>query len=168
MYAVKDSLLIEKFHLGFCRVDVHIHRVGRERQVQDAGREFAHHDLIAVGLFQRGDQKLGFHRAAVDEEGLHRPAGPGVRGLGDEAGQGILFPTAFHVHHPGTLPAIDAVSRVGQLSGAGGGEDFLAVPEHPEGNGWMGQGLHLHSGGDPGALVSVGFHEFHPGGGVEK
>ena len=32
----------------------------------------------------------------------------------------------------------------------------------------MGQGLHLHSGGDPGALHGVGFHEFHPGGSVEE
>ena len=32
----------------------------------------------------------------------------------------------------------------------------------------MGQGLHLHGGGDPGAFDGVGFHKLHPGGGVEE
>ena len=30
----------------------------------------------------------------------------------------------------------------------------------------MGQGLQLHGGGHPAAFDRVGFHEFHPGGGV--
>ena len=32
----------------------------------------------------------------------------------------------------------------------------------------MGQGLHLHGGSHPAAFHRVGFHKFHPGGGVEE
>ena len=79
-----------------------------------------------------------------------------------------MLPAAVYLGHPGTFPAVDAVNRVGELAGAGGGEDFLAVPDQPEGYGRMGQGLHLYGGSDPGAFHGVGFHKFHAGRGVEE
>ena len=136
--------------------------------MQHAGREFSYHDLVAVGFLQSGNQKLGFYGAVVDEKGLQTPAGAGIGGLGDVAGQGVGFPAAVHLHHPGKVPAIDAVDRRLQSAVSRGGKYLLAVPEELDGNLRVGQRLHLHGGGYPAALHGVGFHEFHPGGGVEK
>ena len=56
MHAVENGLFVEEFDLGLRRVDVNVHGVGGERQVQHAGGEFAHHDLIAVCFLQRGHE----------------------------------------------------------------------------------------------------------------
>ena len=149
-------------------MDIYVHGVGRQSQMEHAGREFSYHDLVAVGFLQSGNQKLGFYGAVVDEKGLQTPAGAGVGGLGDVAGQGVGFPAAVHLHHPGKVPAIDAVDRRLQSAVSRGGKYLLAVPEELDGNLRVGQRLHLHGGGHTAALHGVGFHEFHPGGGVEK
>ena len=136
--------------------------------MQHAGREFSYHDLVAVGFLQSGNQQLGFYGAVVDEKGLQTPAGAGIGGLGDVAGQGVGFPAAVHLHHPGKVPAIDAVDCRLQAAVSRGGKHLLAVPEELDGHLRVRQRLHLHGGGYPAALHGVGFHEFHPGGGVEK
>ena len=166
--AVEDRLFREEFHLGLGRVDVHVHGGGREPQVQDAGREFAYHDLVAVGFLQRRDHDLGADRSVVDEEGLQIPTGTGVGGLGYIAGQGIALPAAVHRDHFGTFSAIDAVYRRFQSAGTGGGEGLFAVPEEGEGYLWMGQCLKLDCRRDPAGFHGVGLHEFHSGRGVEE
>ena len=166
MDAVEHRLFREELDLGFRRVDVDIHGGWRQGQVQHTGGEFAHHDLVAVGLLQRGDQKLGFHRPVIDKEGLQASAGPGVGGLGDVAGQGVILPAAVHLHHLGALPSVNAVYCRLQAPVSRGGQHLLPVPEELEGHLRMGQGLQLHSSCHPAALDGVGFHKFHPGGGV--
>ena len=134
--------------------------------MEDTGGKFAHHQLIAVGLLQGGDQQPGFDRPVVDEEGLQIPAGAGLGGLGHIACQLAAVPFALHRGHVRKFPAIHAVHRRLQGAAPGGGEHLLAVPE--EGNSHLGvrQGLQLHCRRDPAALHGVGFHEFHPGRGV--
>ena len=68
--AVKNRLFREKFHLGFCRMDVYIHGVGRKIQVKHTAGEPPHHQLIPVGLFQSRNEQLGFDRPVVDKKGL--------------------------------------------------------------------------------------------------
>ena len=109
MHAVKYCFILQKFYLGLGGVDIHIQSVGRQVQVQHAGGKLAYHDLIAVGFFQSCHQQSGLHRTIVDEEGLHGAAGPGIGGLTDKAGEGVLLPAAFYPDHLGTFPAVDAV-----------------------------------------------------------
>ena len=68
--AVKNSLLVEEFYFCLGGMDVYVHHVGRQIQVQNAGGEFAHHNLVPVCFLQGGDQQTGFYRTAIDEEGL--------------------------------------------------------------------------------------------------
>ena len=51
-------------------MDVHIHGLHGHIDLQHAGREAAHHDLVAVRLLQRGGEQTGFDIAVVDEEAL--------------------------------------------------------------------------------------------------
>ena len=166
--AVKHRLFAEELYLCLGRVDVHIHGMGRKGQVEHTGGEFAHHQLVAVGLLQGGNQQPGFYRPVVDKEGLKIPAGPGIRGLGHIAGQGVAVPLALHRGHGGKVPAIHAVHRRLQGAVPGGGEHGFAVPHHLDGHLRMGQGLQLYRRRHPAALYGVGFHEFHPGRGVEE
>ena len=149
-------------------MDIHIHRIGRKGQVQYTGGKFAHHDLIAVGFLQCGDQQLGLDRAVVDKKGLQRAAGPGIGGKRHEAGQAVALPAAVQGNHFGAVPAIDTVD--GGLQGAvsRGGQDLLAVPDKLEGHLRVGKGLQLDGGSHPAPFHGVGFHKFHPGRGVEE
>ena len=136
--------------------------------MEHTGGEFAYHELISVGFLQSSRQQLGLYRTVVDEKGLHTPAGPGIRGLCDIACQAVIFPTALHGNHFGKVPAVNAVDRGLKPAVARGCQNLLSVPEELERHLRMGQCLHFHSGSDPGALHGVGFHELHPGGGVEE
>ena len=166
--AVKHCLLREELDLCLGRVDIHIHSICRHIQMQHAGGEFAHHDLIAVSFLQCGHHEPGLNRTSVDKEGLHSAAGTGICRLADEAGEGVALPPGADLHHLGTVSSVDAVNSVPQASGAGGGENLLSVPQEPEGHFRMGKGLLLHGGSHTASLHSIGFHEFHPGGGVEE
>ena len=168
VYAVKNRFFIEKFHFRLGRVDIHIHRRRRQLQAQHTGWEFAHHELIPVGLLQGGDQELGFHRPVIDEKGLQIPAGPGIRGLGRKAGHTVFFPGAVHRDHASKVPAIDAVHRRPESAVARRGQNGLAVPNQGDGNLRMGQSLQLHRPRHPGALHRIGLHEFHAGRGIVK
>ena len=168
MNAVEYSLFLQEFHFRLGRMHIHIHHVCRDIQMQHAGREFTHHDLIAVSLFKGSDHNLGFHRTAIDEESLQIAAGAGIGGLGNIAGQMVILPTAVHGNHPCKFPAIHAVYRCLQVAGAGGGELLLSVPQKGDGNLRVCQCLNLYRSGHTTAFVSIGFHEFHTGGGVEK
>ena len=163
---VKYRLFRQEFHFCFGGMNVYIHRSRRQIQMEHAGGKFAHHDLVAVGLFQGGNQKPGFHRPVVYEKSLQIPAGTGIRWAADKSGQGIAIPTAFHRHHPGAVPAIDAVHRCLKTAGAGGGKNLLSVPQELKRHLGMGQGLKLDGAGYPGAFHRVRLHEFHPCRGV--
>ena len=166
--AVENRLFGQEFHLGLGGVDIDIHRVGRKRQVQHTGGEFAHHHLVAVGFLQGCGQQPGFYGAVVDEKGLQGAAGTGVRRLGNEAPEAVAVPAAADLHHPGALPSVDAVDRSLESAGTGGGQHLLAVPDKGKGHFGMGQGLLLHGSGHTAAFHGVGFHEFHSGRGVEE
>ena len=166
--AVENGFFGKKFHFRLGRMDIHIHCGGRKSQMQYAGGEFAHHDLISVGFFQCCHQQLGLHRAVIDKEGLQIPAGAGIRGLGDVARQGVLLPAAFHLHHFCTFPAVNAVNGSFQSTGSGGGKGLLSVPDEGEGHLGVCQGLHLHGSGYPAAFDRICFHEFHSGGGIKE
>ena len=168
VHAVKDGFFVEKFHLRFRRMYIHIHGGGGNFQTQHAAGEFSGHDLVAVSLLQGGDQQPGFDGPVIDEEGLQIPAGTGVCGLGDIAGDGVFFPGAVHRDHGGAFPAIHAVNRRLQTSVAGGGEHLLSIPEEGDGTFRMGQGLKLYGGGDAAGFHGVRFHKLHPGGGIVK
>ena len=75
VYCVKDGPLILKFHHGLSRVDIHIHGVLGQGDVQDAAGELALEQPVAVGLLQGGGEELAAHKAAIDEKEL---AGPGT------------------------------------------------------------------------------------------
>ena len=147
-------------------MDVHVYRRSGDLQVQHTGGEFAHHQLVPVGLLQSGDEQLGFDRPVIDEEGLQVPAGPGIGRLGDEAGEFVFFPLALHRHHPGGFPAVDAVDGGLQAAGTRGGQQKLPVPDQLDGAARVGQGLELDGGGHTGPLYRVCLHEFHSGGGI--
>ena len=147
-------------------MNIHIHGVGGQIQMQNTGGEFACHDLIPVCFFQSGHQKLRFHRTAIDEEGLQISTGPGVCRTGDKTGERIAFPTAVYLGHLGAFSAINAVDCGLQTAGAWSGENLFPVPQHGKGYIGMGQCLHLDSSGDFAALHGVRLHELHPGGGV--
>ena len=168
MDAVKHLLFPQEFYLRLGGMHIHIHRICRQFQMQHAGGEFAYHNLIAIGFLQGGDHNFRFHRPSVDEEGLQIAAGTGVGRLADKAGEPVVLPTAVQFDHLGALSAVDAVHRSLQSAGARGGEDLLAIPDHGDGHFRMGQSLQLYRCGHPAALVGVGFHKLHPGGGVEK
>ena len=102
--------------------------------MQHAGGEFPGHDLIAVGFLQCGNQQPGLYRAVIDEEGLHTPAGAGIRGKTDVAGEGIALPAAFHPDHFRAVPPVNAIHGCLQPAGAGGGQNLPAVPDKLEGH----------------------------------
>ena len=58
MYTIKDSFFVQKFNFGLCRVHIDVHCVCREIQMQYTCGDFADHDLITVGFFQRSDEQF--------------------------------------------------------------------------------------------------------------
>ena len=136
--------------------------------MQDTGGELTYHDLIAVGFFQRCDENSGFYRTIVYKEGLQITAGSGIGRLGNVAGEAITLPAAFHLYHLTALSAIYAVDSGFQLTGTGGGEDFLTVANEAESHFRMGQSLQLHRCGDFTAFHSIRLHKLHSGGSIEE
>ena len=78
VHRIEGGAFVQKFYHGFGRVDVHIHRIQGQGQVQHAAGELALHHLVAVSLFQGCRQQGGFHIAAVDKEMLHGAAAPAL------------------------------------------------------------------------------------------
>ena len=68
--AVENCLFGEEFHFRFGGMDIDVHRIGRQRQMQYAGGKFADHQPVAVGFFQCRHQQLGLDGTVVHEEGL--------------------------------------------------------------------------------------------------
>ena len=68
VYRVKYGLVGQEFHHGLGGVDVDIHLVHRQRNVEDAAGEPALQQPVAVGLLHGGGQELALDKPAVDEE----------------------------------------------------------------------------------------------------
>ena len=167
MDTVEDLPLVEELHLGFGWVYVHVHGGERHRDVQHAGGEPAHHDLVAVGLLQSGGQGFGPDQPVIDKEDLIRPGAPGGGGPGDIAGNRQLLPFALHRDHlPRGLPAQDAVDGGQKRPVAGGLKLLFPVLDQPEGDLRMGQGLLLHGACHRGGLHRIPLHKLHAGRGV--
>ena len=150
-------------------MDVHIHGLHGHIDLQHAGREAAHHDLVAVRLLQRGGEQTGFDIAVVDKKAL--PGAVAARGgrLCDEAAHAQLFPAAVDRQHiVGQLPAIDGVDCGHAVALPVGVQLLLPVLQKAEGDLRVRERLLLHDGENSGGLRRVGFHELHPRGRVVK
>ena len=103
-------------------MDVDVHLRDGQGEVQHAGREAALHELVAVGLLERGGQELRFDIAAVDEKVLIVAVAAGGRRAGNKAGDGMLLPPAADREHiRRRLAAEDAVHGAFELPVAGRG-----------------------------------------------
>ena len=60
------------------RVDIHIHLIFRQGDMQHAAGKLSLEQAVAVGLLQSGGEKLAFHKSAVDEEKLAAPGAAAV------------------------------------------------------------------------------------------
>ena len=85
--------VIDELHHRLGWVHVHIHPVLGQGDVEHTAGEAPLHDLVLIGLLQRGGEELGLHKPPVDKEHLHGPVSPAAEGPGDEA------------LHPDTIPA---------------------------------------------------------------
>ena len=165
----KDRPLAAELYLGLGGVDVHVHGVELGPQMEDAPGEFAHHPLVLIGLLHGGHHQGGFYLTAIDKEELPVPAVPAAGGHGDKAGHGHILAGGLDLPEAqGQLPAQHGVGGAFQLAVPGGKQLLLAVPDEFYRDLRVGQRHPLDHGKDGGALGGVFFHEFQPGGGVEK
>ena len=163
----KHLLLALEFHLRLGGVDVHVHRVGLDGEVQHAAGETANHLLVFVGFLQRGHHGAALDVAAIDEKVLIAPAAPAAGGQGHVAGHGHAFAGAGDLRKAqGQIPAQHGVHRALQLAVPGGEQLLPPVPDELDGHLRVGQGQPLDVGEHGGPLGGVLFHEFQPGGGV--
>ena len=121
VYRIEYLLVAAELHLGFRRVDVHIHGGQLCLEMQHTAGEFSHHFLVGVGLLQSGHQQPGFDEPSVDEKELVIPAGPAAGGQRHKAGYLHALPGAAHRHKAqGQLPAQHRVDGGLQFSVTGG------------------------------------------------
>ena len=133
MHRVKNLPFGEKFNLCLCRVNVHIHGLYGHINFQHAGREAAHHDLVAVRLLHGGRKEPGFDKAIVHEKALPAAVAAGSSGLCDKAAHVQLFPAAVHREHVVCkLAAVDGVNCSHAVTLAVGVQLLLAVLDEPE------------------------------------
>ena len=148
-------------------MDIHIHHFGRQRHMEDTAGELALHHLIFIGFLQRRRQKLGLHKAPVDEQHLLAAAAVTVKGLGDEAAHLHIAAAPFNRQQgQGKIAPHGGVNGGIELPVTGSVECFLPVADELEGDMGMAQRQMLHHTGDGGALSAVLFHELHAGGRV--
>ena len=163
----KHLLLILKLDFGLCGVDVHIHAVGPQGEVEDAAGKLAHHLLVAVGLLQGCHHHPAFDVPPVDEKVLIAAAAPATGGQGDKAGNLHVFPGTFDGHKAqGQIPAQHGVNGAFQLSISGGEQLLLPVPDELHGQLRVGQGQALHHGEHRRTFRGILLHKFQPGRGV--
>ena len=169
MNAVEDFPLVEEFDLGFGRVDVHIHTGQGHGEVQHTGGKAPDHELIAVGLLQRGGEGLGVNQPLVHIEKLVGAGAPRCGGSGDKAGEPQRLPLALDRHHlQSRLTPQHRIDGGQQRAVAGGVELALSVLDQPEGDFRVGEGLLLHGACRSGALDGIALHKLHPGRGIEE
>ena len=70
VYRVKDGPLILKFHHGLSRVDIHVHGIFRQGDMQHTAGELALEQPVTVCLLQGSSEELALHKPAVNEKQL--------------------------------------------------------------------------------------------------
>ena len=159
--------LIGKFHYRFGGVDVHVHQVEGQVDVEDAAGEFSFHLPVGVGLLQCGSQKRGLDGPAAAEEGLHGSGAPARQGLGDIAMDADPLAAAVDLRQvEGKIPATGGVDSGEELAVTGGEQLLLPIPDKADGHLRVAESHLLDHRGHGGSLGAVFFHEFQPGGGV--
>ena len=109
---VENGLLADEPHLNFGRVDVDVHHIAGQADVQNAGGEFAGHNGGTIGFLQGYAAGPGLSVAAVDEKVLHGAVGAAVHGLPSVAGD--MHAPQLVIHRQkvlGKLPAENGVDN---------------------------------------------------------
>ena len=165
----KHRPLVDELHHRLGGVDVHVHHVEGQVDVEDAAGELALELAVGVGLLQGGGEEGRADHPAAAEEGLHGPGAPAGQGRGDIAPDGDVLPGPLHRHQGhGEVPAPGGVDGGEELPVPGGVELLPAVTDVPQGELRAAEGDLRHQGPHGGGLGGVGLHELQPGGGVEK
>ena len=169
VHKVEDLLFIEEFHDRLGGVDVHVHHVRRQRDVQHAAGEFALHQAVCVGFLHRSGEKLGFDEAAVDEKGLHPSRAAAREGLGHKAVNGELTVAPVDLdQREGKIAAQRGVDGAEGLAVAGGVQLLPAVLDETEGNIGVRERDVRGKARNGGRLGAVLLHELQPRGRVVK
>ena len=169
VHKVEDLLFVEEFHDRLGGVDVHVHHVRRQRDVQHAAGEFALHQAVCVGFLHRGGEELGLDEAAVDEKGLHPSRAAAREGLGHEAVNGELTVAPVDLdQREGKIAAQRGVDGAEGLAVARGVQFLPAVLDETEGNIGVRERDVRGKARNGGCLGAVLFHELQPRGRVVK
>ena len=165
---------ITKAHFGLGRVHIHIHEGGIAVQEQRQRRMAVARQKIGIGAAHRPHQQLVAHRAAIDEQELHRGIGAVVGGQPGIAGQrnaftsrfdagGIVAEVAAHDAGQARQPSVHQIGLGGQVQRPAsvqcqGKADIR--PRHCQ---------PFHDVDDGQVFGAGGFEEFQPGrGGIEQ
>ena len=163
----EHSPLADKLHHRLGRVDVHVHLVEGQVNVEHAAGELSLHLPVGVGLLQGGGEQGGLDGPAAAEKGLHGPGAPSGQGLGDKAPDPHALAASVHLRQAqGELPAPGGVDGGEELAVPRRMELLPAVPYVADGHLRAAQGQLAQHGRHSGGLGAVGFHEFQPGRGV--
>ena len=150
-------------------MDVHVHHVRRQRDVQHAAREFALHQAVCVGFLHRGGEELGLDEAAVDEKGLHPSRAAAREGLGHKAVNGELTVAPVDLdQREGKIAAQRGVDGAEEFTVAGGVQLLPAVLDETEGNIGVRERDVRGKARNGGCLGAVLLHELQPRGRVVK
>ncbi len=169
VHRVKHRLVRHELHHRLGGVDVHVHLIGGQRDVEDTAGEFSFQQPVFIRFLHGSGQKLALYQSPVDEEELPRTTAVTGGGTGDEAGQGHRAVAAVcRQQRQGEVPPQRGVNGVLQLAVARRVQHLCAVPQQPEGHIGVAQRQLGDDGGGRRTLGAVLFHEFHAGGGVEK
>ena len=169
VHRVEHRFLGGEFHHRLGRVDVHVHLVHRQRDVQHTAGELPLQQPVAIGLLHGGGQQLAFYQPPVDKEQLPRPGTVSRGGTAHKAAGPHIAAAAVHLQQTfGKIPAQGSVDRRQQLPVAGGVQHLLPIPQQLEGHLRMAERQLCHHSGSRRALGTVLFHEFHSRRGVVK
>ena len=127
----------------FCReldhrlggMDVDVHLMQRQVDMEDAAGEFTLQEPVGVGGFQGGGEHLGTDDPSAAEEGLHSAGSTARQGLGDETVDRDALPAAVHRREAQReVTASDGVDGRQKLTVAGGMQLLLTVADETDGD----------------------------------
>ena len=133
IHGVKHRALVRELYLGLGRVDVHVHPVARQLDMQHAAGELPLEQAVAVRLLKRGGEQLALDEAAVHEEQLAPARAAAAEGLCHEAGDGDIAAAPLDRCEPeGEVPPHRGVDRGLELPVAGSVQQLRAVADELE------------------------------------
>ena len=133
IHCVKHGLVADEFYHGLCGVDVHVHPVARQLDMQHAAGELPLEQAVAVRLLKRGGEQLALDEAAVHEEQLPPARAAAAEGLCHEAGDGDIAAAPLDRCEPeGEVPPHRGVDRRLELPVAGSVQQLRAVADELE------------------------------------